>query len=166
LRGTSNTFDELDYRIILELRSDGRKSASDISREVGANERTVRKRIDRMIQSKAIRPTVIVYPEAFSYGTMVDIYLEVVPKYEQEIISQLLTMQKITYLAYGQGTGEISIEACFKDNEEMRQFFSFTLPSIPNVKVKGFALVPKILKNLDDWLPEKEDFTISSDKTF
>ncbi|NPV85024.1 MAG: Lrp/AsnC family transcriptional regulator [Anaerolineae bacterium] len=157
----SKTYDDLDYQIILALHADARMPAADIARKVGANERTVRKRIQRLIDTKAIRPTVIVEPDAFDYVTATDIFLEVDPKWEQEIIARLLSMQNVSYLAYGQGTGEISIEARFKNNEEFRQFLAYTLPSINNLKVKGYALVPRILKNLDDWLPKKEDFHIS-----
>jgi DNA-binding Lrp family transcriptional regulator len=47
--------DELDYQIILELRQDARRSASDIARQTGANERTIRNRIDRLIECGAVR---------------------------------------------------------------------------------------------------------------
>jgi DNA-binding Lrp family transcriptional regulator len=159
-RSTTKPFDDLDHQIVLELHADVRKSSSDIARKVGANERTVRKRIDRLIEMKAIRPTVIVEPEAFDYVTATDIFLDVKPQHEQDIIKELLAIQNVSYLAYGQGTGEISIEARFKNYEELRQFLSFTLPSIAHLLVKGYALVPRVLKNIDDWLPRKEDFSI------
>ncbi|NMB86777.1 MAG: hypothetical protein GYA17_00365, partial [Chloroflexi bacterium] len=55
-------------------------------------------------------------------------------------------------------TQEISIEARFKDNVEMRAFLGRVLPAIPGVRVKGYALVPRILRNIDEWLPRREDF--------
>ncbi len=154
----SAQFDLLDYQIILELRKDARKSASEIARALKANERTIRNRIDRLVQSGAVRLTSILDPQAFGYVNTVDIFLEVDPNQEQAAIKQLLNMHEVSYLAYGLGTQDISIEARFKDNAEMRQFLGKVLPSIPGVRVKGYALVPRILRNIDEWLPKPEDF--------
>lgn len=152
-------FDELDYQILLALREDARKPASDIARLTGANERTIRNRIDRMVHSGAIRLTSIVDPHAFGYVNTVDIFLEVDPEQESAAIDNLLSRQEITYLALGQGTREVSIEARFKDNVEMRDFLGRVLPAVPGVRVKGYALVPSIIRNIDEWLPKPEDFT-------
>lgn len=152
-------FDELDHQILLALREDARKPASDIARLTGANERTIRNRIDRMVHSGAIRLTSIVDPHAFGYVNTVDIFLEVDPEQEAAAIENLLSRQEITYLALGQGTREVSIEARFKDNVEMRDFLGRVLPAAPGVRVKGYALVPSIIRNIDEWLPKPEDFT-------
>ncbi len=151
-------FDSLDYKIILELRKDARKSASEIARALHANERTIRNRIERLVESGAVRLTSILDPHAFGYVNTVDIFLEVDPDQEQSAIDQLLSMREVSYLAYGLGTQDISIEARFKDNAEMRQFLGKVLPSIHGVRVKGYALVPRILRNIDEWLPKPEDF--------
>lgn len=154
----THEFDLLDYQIILELRQDARKSASEIARSLNANERTIRNRIDRLVDSGAVRLTSILDPNAFGYINTVDIFLDVDPDHEQSAINQLLNMQEVSYLAYGFGTQEISIEARFKDNVEMRTFMGRVLPSISGVRVKGYALVPRILRNIDEWLPRAEDF--------
>jgi|GEM_PF-375904 DNA-binding Lrp family transcriptional regulator len=154
----SAEFDHLDYQIILELRKDARKSASEIARALKANERTIRNRIDRLVESGAVRLTSILDPQAFGYVNTVDIFLEVEPEQEHTVIERLLQMHEVSYLAYGLGTQEISIEARFKDNAEMRTFLGKVLPSIPGVRVKGYALVPRILRNIDEWLPRPEDF--------
>jgi Lrp/AsnC family transcriptional regulator for asnA, asnC and gidA len=155
-----NDLDRLDYQIIKELHTDARVSASDISRKTKSNERTIRKRIDRLVADGVIRLTAILDPEAFGYGTAADIFLESDPDLEPDILDQLMSMPEVTYVALGQGTQEISVEARFKDNEALREFLRKTLPEIPGVKVARYALVPRILRNIDEWLPKKEDFGI------
>ncbi|MGQ9833886.1 MAG: Lrp/AsnC family transcriptional regulator [Candidatus Villigracilaceae bacterium] len=150
--------DELDYQIVQELHREARIPASEIARKTGANERTVRKRIDRLVQDGVVRLTAILEPEAFGYITAADIFIEVDPSREEVILSQLMSIHQITYVALGQGTTEISIEARFKDNEALREFLGRTLPSIPGVKVTRYAIVPRILRNIDEWMPPKEDF--------
>ncbi len=157
-----NRLDELDYQIIQTLHTDARVPASDIARRTGANERTIRKRIERLVEDGVIRLTAILDPAAFDYLTAADIFLEIETELEPAILEQLMSMAEVTYLALGQGTREISIEARFKDNEELRQFLGRTLPDIPGVKVIRYALVPRILRNIDEWMPKKEDFFLIS----
>ncbi len=153
-------FDELDYQIIRKLQKDARISASEIARITGANERTIRKRIDRLVECDAVRLTCVVTPQAFGYVTAADIFLEAEPELEDQITQQLLAMQEVSYLAFGQGNRDLSIEARFKDNDELREFLRHTLPDIPGVKVTGYALVPRIMKNIDEWYPKPDDFGI------
>jgi Lrp/AsnC family transcriptional regulator for asnA, asnC and gidA len=129
-----SALDELDLLIIRELHADARASASEIARKTNANERTIRKRIERLVSEGAIRLTVI--------------------------LDRLMAISEITYVALGQETKEISIAARFRDNEALREFLGHTLPGIPGITVTGYALVPRILRNIDEWMPKEEDFNI------
>ena len=150
--------DELDYQIIQMLHADARVAASEIARQTNSNEHTIRKRIDRLVQDDIIRLTAILNPQAFGYITAADIFLEADPQYERTILDQLTSMSQVTYIAFGQGTTEISIEARFKDNDALREFIRHTLPLIPGLTVTRYALVPRILRNIDEWMPPQDDF--------
>ena len=65
-------------------------------------------------------------------------------------------------MAYGEGSRDISIRARFKDNGEMREFLRRMLPSIPGVKVTGSVIVPRVLRDMDTWIPKPEDFGVES----
>jgi len=153
-------FDPLDYRIVLELHRNGRVPATEIARRVGADVRTVRNRIARLVELGAIRITAIAEPSAFNYQTAADIFLEVDPGCESELTERFLAMREISYVAYGAGSGEISLEVRFKNNAELREFLVHILPNIPGVKAIRHTLVPQILKNIDEWLPCEEDFAL------
>ncbi len=157
------SFDNLDYEIIRALHADARATASEIARLTQANERTIRKRIDRLVQQGVIRLSAILDPHAFGYITAADVFLEVEPAQEEKVTKALMQMPEVTYVAYGQGTNDISIEARFKDNEALRDFIRRTLPGLRGVKVTRYALVPRILRNIDEWLPPKEDFGLEED---
>ena len=145
--------DDLDYKIMRELHANARLSAAEIARKTNSNERTIRKRIDRLIESGVFRLTAILDPEAFGYVTAADIFLEADPAHEKIILEQLMHMPEITYVAFGQGSNEISLEARFKNNDDLREFLRARLPGIPGVKVTGYALVPRIFRNIDEWFP-------------
>lgn len=152
--------DQLDYDIIRALHIDARVAASEIARQTGTNERTVRKRIDRLMAEGVIRLTAVLNPQAFGYVTAADILLDADPTQEDDILKKLMSMPEITYLAFGQGSTEMSIEARFKDNDALREFIRRGLPAIPGLTVTRYALVPRILRNIDEWMPPKEDFGI------
>jgi Lrp/AsnC family transcriptional regulator, regulator for asnA, asnC and gidA len=154
----SHTFDELDYRIIQELRANGRAEAAKIARAVDVNERTVRKRIDRLLNSGAVTVTAVVNQRAFGYVTAVFVMLEVDPASEAVVVERFRAMQEITFLAYGLGSRDLLLQACFKDNDDMREFLRHTLPSIPGVQVTATILVPRVLRNITGWTPRLEDF--------
>lgn len=151
-------FDNLDYEIIQALHKNARVAASEIARKTGANERTIRKRIERLLQEDVIRLTAILNPLAFGYITAADIFIQVAPERETEVINALMAMPEVTYVAFGQGTNEISIEARFKDNDAFREFIRATLAKMEGVSVDRYALVPRILRNIDEWMPSKDDF--------
>lgn len=154
------SLDQLDYEILQALHRDARVAASEIARETGANERTIRKRIDRLVEQGIIRLSAILNPQAFGYVTAADIFIEVDPDHEQQVISTLMAMPEVTYVAYGQGSNDISFEARFKDNDALREFMRHTLTNIEGVTVTRYALVPRILRNIDEWMPPKDDFEI------
>lgn len=157
----AQSFDQIDYQIMLLLHQNARIPASEIARDLNANERTIRKRIDRLIRMGVFRLTAIINPEAFGYIMAVDIFLDVDSRLEDSIILELQSMPEISYIALGQGTRDVSIECRFKNNEEMHEFMRKKLPSIQGVQVKGISLVPHVIRNIDEWMPKEEDFRTS-----
>ena len=155
-------FDQMDHNIITALHKDARLSASEIARALNANERTIRKRIDRLVRMGVVRLTAIIDPEVFGYTTAVDIFLEVDEDKEEEVIQRFLTMPDISYIAYGEGTKDLSIECRFKNNEGMREFLRKKLPAIEGVQVRGYSLVPRIIRNIDEWMPRDNDFRMEA----
>ncbi|HOJ00971.1 MAG TPA: Lrp/AsnC family transcriptional regulator [Anaerolineaceae bacterium] len=157
-------FDQLDHKIIQALHNDARLSASQIARNLDANERTIRKRIDRLVRLGAIRLTAIIDPEAFGYLTAVDIFLDVDADKEDEVIKEFLNTPDVSYIAFGEGTKDLSIECRFKTNEDLREFIRKKIPTIEGVQIRGYSLVPRIIRNIDEWMPRDSDFSIEREE--
>jgi len=151
-------FDKLDYQIISCLNEDARMSAAEMEKRTGANQRTIRKRMNRLLELGAIRLRGLVEPKVFGYGISVDIFLSIEEGKEDEILSQLKQMAPITYLATGQNSNELSIEARFQNFESMELFFKKELGSIDGLVMNRYTLVPRIIQNIDDWLPPEDIF--------
>lgn len=152
------SYDNIDYKIINELYKDARISASKIARAIDVNERTIRRRIDKLIESKAIRITTIVEPSIFGYNSIADINLKVDETVYDDFVESCKKNPNVCYIASGWGKANLAIETRFLDNEEMYNFINFTLPNTDGVEVINFFIIPKIIYNIDEWLPVESDF--------
>lgn len=154
-------YDEVDYLIIKELKKDVRVPSSKIARETGLNERTIRRRIDRLLSTGAVRPTIVVEPSAFGYTTIVDIYLSVNEDKCDEVVELCIESSCVSYISAGWGEYNLLLQARFQNSEEMFKFIKERLESIEGVTVKSYTMVPKIYYNIDNWLPLDSDFDMS-----
>jgi len=105
-----------DYEILCDLGQNLRADAAKIARATGANEQTVRKRIARLIDTEAVSLAPVVDPQASSYATLAQVFLEVDPAHEEEVIETFLGMPAVAYLACGEGPRDFSTQAFFRDN--------------------------------------------------
>ena len=151
-------FDQLDYQIITLLNEDARMSAAEMEKRTGANQRNIRKRLNRLLDLGAIRLKGLVEPKVFGYGISVDIFLSFEEGSEEAILATLREMSPICYLATGQNSNELSIEARFQDVESMETFMKKELPAVEGLTINRYALVPRIVQNIDSWLPPKDIF--------
>ncbi len=151
-------FDQLDYEIITLLNEDARMSAAEMEKRTGSNQRNIRKRLNKLLDLGAIRLKGLVEPKVFGYGISVDIFLSCEDGTEEQILKELREKTPICYLAVGQTNNELSIEARFQDFESMDYFMKKELTSIEGLTIKGYALVPRIVQNIDSWLPPREIF--------
>ena len=67
----------MDYKVINSLRDDSRKAIADIANELGVSAKTVRRRLNRMIEHNLIELTVEWYPDKSNdITTLMDIRLK------------------------------------------------------------------------------------------
>lgn len=151
-------YDQIDFKIIKELSKDARVAASEISRKINVNERTVRRRIDKLIKDKTMRITTIIDPSSFDYNAIADINLKIDPSILDEFIEKCKENPNVSYIATGWGKANLAIETRFLDNEDLYNFINNTLPNIEGVEVINFFIIPKIIYNIDEWLPVESDF--------
>lgn len=145
--------DTLDILIIHELKKDSQRSVAELSRTINANERTVLRRIKKLVNEKVISFSIVVNPLAFGYVSVADIFLSIDREKEKEILDVLKKTPEIFYIASGQDDNSVSIQVRFKNNEKLFEYLYKKLPEIPGIVVNGYALIPKIIKTVDTWVP-------------
>jgi Lrp/AsnC family transcriptional regulator for asnA, asnC and gidA len=149
--------DLLDRRIIRLLQRDGRAAAAEIARQLGVSERTVRNRIGRMREQKAVLPTLVVNPKYFGYQMAVDVFCEVDMARMTEVSGALGQLPEVNYVAYSIGDQDISIQAVLESSDAVYDFVQ-RLSRIPGIRRTRTVLVPRILKDTHEWIPPERDF--------
>ncbi|GHS99266.1 hypothetical protein AGMMS50276_22580 [Synergistales bacterium] len=155
-------YDELDFRIISELKKNARASTTEIADMLGVAGRTVRRHIERLVENGVIHFNVYIDPVPFGYVVGADVFLEVSLNRQEEIMEKLLDCSEVVYLASGRqlDSNEISLHVNFKNNEQLFDFIYEFLPSLGNLKVKSFAWVPRVIRMMHHWAPQKKDFCL------
>lgn len=154
-------FDEIDYQIIMALRRDARKSSSAVAKELGINERTARRRIDNLVESKALRFSAVCEPSAFGYNNILDVNVEIEDDYYGKTIEAFEICPSICYISKGWGQNGITIQCRFKSGDDINKFLHNYLTGFPGVKIVSYYFEAKILRDADSWEPAESDFARS-----
>lgn len=144
--------DKTDVSIVNLLIEDGRMSASEIARRLGdVSERSIRYRIDRMLEEDLIRIGAVARPEALGLGIKADVLLEVETDAIREVAQKLVKFENVTYVACSIGQTDVSIQIVARDTDEVYRFVTEVAGKIPGVRRTTTSIVPLILKDVYQW---------------
>jgi Lrp/AsnC family transcriptional regulator, regulator for asnA, asnC and gidA len=125
--------DDLDRHIMRFLRHDGRLSYAHIAREVGVSEPTVRKRVDRLLNTGAIYIVARVNPTAIGFAIDANIGVRVAAGKVKQVGAKLVEMEHVAYVGYITGSFDILIEAFLPDTEGLFKFLNEDLEAIDGI---------------------------------
>ncbi len=148
--------DRIDKQIVDLLTQDGRMSCADIAREIGGiTERTVRYRLERLIEEKVIMISAIVDPKVLGFPVVADVFIEVEPGQVEDLAVRLAEYETVTYVACATGERDISIQLVSRDNQELFRFVADVIGRIPGVRRTTTSIVPLVIKDDAHWrIPE------------
>lgn len=149
--------DQLDKEIIDLLTKDGRMSCAEIAREIGTvSERSVRYRLEKLIEENIIRVNAIPVPQALDYSVVADVFIEVETGQVLDIARRIASYDLVSYVACSTGESDISIQIIAPNNRELYEFVTEVLGKIPGVRKTTTSMVPFIVK--DNWQIPKAAF--------
>lgn len=158
-------FDKLDVKIVNLLLEDGRMSASELARRIGdITERTIRYRIERMIEEDVIRISAVIRPEAFGLTIKADVWLEVESDMILDVAKKMAEFENVTYVACAIGQNDISIQVVAKDTAEIYHFVTEVIRKVPGVRKTVTSIVPLVLKDVYQWRVPENIFREIADK--
>jgi DNA-binding Lrp family transcriptional regulator/predicted transcriptional regulator len=152
----SYTLDALDRQIIALLQRDGRTPNVEIARELGVAEGTVRKRLERLIDSGIIHVTAVPNPSVLTAATPIFVGVEVEMPRLEEVAATLAGMPEVLRVAVVAGEYDIMVEAVLPAMESLLPFLRDRVAAIPGVKHTATFQVLELSKWSSDWsIPEE-----------
>jgi Lrp/AsnC family transcriptional regulator for asnA, asnC and gidA len=143
--------DTIDRKIINLLLEDGRMAASEIARQIGITERSVRYRIERLINNDVIKISAVVNPEALGYTIIADVFIEVEPGLISQVARRLAEHENVTYVACSIGERDVSAQIVARDNAEVYALATEFIGKLPGVRKTTTSIVPIRLKDVYQW---------------
>ena len=144
--------DAIDRAIVELLIEDGRMSSVDIARRVGdATERSVRYRLERLVQEGIIRVSAVVNPKALGYLVTADVFIEVEPGRVMAVARQMAEFDCVTYVACSTGASDLSVQIVAGDNEALYRFVTEVIANVSGVRKTTTVLLPLVLKDVYQW---------------
>jgi DNA-binding Lrp family transcriptional regulator/predicted transcriptional regulator len=152
----SHSLDALDRQVIALLQRDGRVSNVEMARELGIAEGTVRKRLERLVDSGIIRVTAVVNPGVLSSAIPVFVGVEVDLQRVEQVAEALSAMPDVVSVAIVAGEYDLIFEAVLPSMDRLLPFLRDRVASIPGVKHTETFQVLELSKWNSDWtIPEE-----------
>ncbi len=142
----------IDRAIADILMEDGRLACSEIARRIGGvSERTVRNRLDRLIEEGVIRVAAIPNPQSLGYSVVADVFIQVEPGALLEVARRLVAHESVSYVGCSLGESDISIQVVGRDNAEVFNFVTEVVGKVEGVRKTTTVIVPLVLKDVHQW---------------
>lgn len=145
--------DSIDQQIVSLLKNDGRMPFTSIASTLGIAESTVRKRVNDMVDTGALKITAIVDPRVLEKTTAAVVGLHIEGSKVDEIVQRLNTYAQVTYIAACAGMYDLIIKINVSCTEELYDFLSNELRKIEGIKSSETSLVMKICKEVYPYFP-------------
>src|SRR5581483_3392979 len=143
--------DELDERIIEELRNDGRRSHAELARRLGVAESTVRNRVSRLLSDGYMQVVALTNLGSLGYNVEVIINVEVQAGALTQVAETLAQMEEVRYVGLTTGTYDMMISASFHNTDELYIFIAEKLNRTPGIWRTHTSHVLKVFKRNFDW---------------
>jgi Lrp/AsnC family transcriptional regulator for asnA, asnC and gidA len=138
--------DETDIRLIRELQKDARVSNVALARLVNLTEGAVRRRIDNLVASGALRIIGVGIPEQLGFTTHAVIGMRVEAGKVEEVLEACARLHEFSFVYQVTGQFDIMAVAFFKSNDLLREFLTGRLGRMPGVIETQTFLIMKTAK--------------------
>jgi Lrp/AsnC family transcriptional regulator for asnA, asnC and gidA len=143
--------DDVDRAIIRLLQRDGRASNTEMGRELGLTETTIRKRVARLIAEDLISVVAVPTPEAVGMTTSAIIGISVQLQHLHGVSEQLVSLPEVRYVGVSTGRYDLIVEAFFANHEHLLDFVSQELGGMSGVTAIETSLILKVAKFSYEW---------------
>ena len=138
--------DDLDESILRSLREDGRLSNREVARQLGISEGTVRHRLKRLEDARAIRIGAVVDPAAMGMEAAANVMVTIDPARLPIALEVFSNLPGVDYLAAITGRFNVFVSITATDLAELRAVVSDGIERFKGVRAVEIRLMLRTLK--------------------
>jgi len=143
--------DDLDTQLVRLLQRNGRTSNTELGRELGVTEATVRKRITRLTEAGLVRVVAVPSPGASGLVIPAIISIRTRPGTADGVAGQLSAFPEVRWVGLAVGRYDVLIQAVFTDNEHLLRFVSVELGRLDGIRSIETSMVLRVVKFAHEW---------------
>ena len=133
------------------LQKDGRIANTDIAKQIGISEATVRTRLNRLIQEEYIQIVAVSNPIKLGFDIVGTIRIHAEVKKLDHIIKELKKLKPLWFIVHTTGGTGIDAEFIVKSLDELNSLIFEKLYKIDGIIKTDTSLITKYIKRQYDW---------------
>jgi Lrp/AsnC family transcriptional regulator for asnA, asnC and gidA len=145
------SIDHVDCRMIELLQKDGRISNTDIAKEIGLSEATVRTRLNRLIDEGYIQIVAVSNPIKLGFKIVGILRIKVDIGKIESVTKELSKIKSIWFVVHATGDSDIYTEFVAKSLDELNDLIFNRVYKIKGVVRTETSLILKYIKRRYDW---------------
>ena len=138
--------DKIDQLIIQMLKANGRATTASIARAIGVPEPTVRRKLNRILESGTIRIVAVTSPKEAGLHVPAFIGFEMERPNIEEMAKHLTTYENIETVSVVTGASHIMARGYFKTTDDLYDFVLHKVGAVPGVRNTRSNLVLRDFK--------------------
>jgi Lrp/AsnC family transcriptional regulator for asnA, asnC and gidA len=145
--------DELDRLILQTLQEDGRTPFTQIARQAGVSETTIRSRYRSLVEQGVIRTVGVVDPYALGFQAPAIIALSVEPGMTDQVARTIVGFPEVSYLVMTLGSSDLIVEVFCRDLPHLTHLITEQVQLIPGVRSTETLVIAQTYKMSYGWSP-------------
>jgi len=141
------SLDELDFAILSQLQEDGRKSFSEIGKELGVAANTIGYRVARLVEAGTLHFYGRVNPLHAGLDAYAEIHISVEPSKRLEaVVQEISEYPEVSFLVMTAGEYELIVEVMCRDNQHLTDLLNQRLRKIPGIQKTKTIVILDVIK--------------------
>ena len=129
-----SSLSKFDTKLIDLLKKDARQSSDSMARELGVSSSTIRRHIDRLVDTEAIRFAVLPNPKKIGLPLTAILALDVATDKLKEVTSTLSEREEVQWLSVTSGRYDVIGIVWFPSTEELFHFMEEIIGKIEGIR--------------------------------
>ena len=148
--------DEIDRLILQTLQEDGRTPFTQIAKQAGVSETTIRSRYRGLVESGIIRTVGVVDPFALGFRAPAVVGVSVEADKTEQVARAIAEFPEVSYLVMTLGSWDLTVEVFCRDLAHLTEVVAQKISMIPGVRTTETLMIARSYKLSYRWSPVLE----------